>query len=263
MALSGREVWRDFNTDSVLLSGNHNPRKLDIRDRGTDIETRAGKFNFASRADAIAAKIPDSIHSVALNGDISEGDGLGGLFIDTDNGSADTFTSADRRMWYRVADVGRISIDAETSRSIPIIGESIEDIRTISVPFLLQGALANVPERRTYQYSDDADYLDNGVSVLKPVSIDLNDPGRWVMQPGVFDASFEMTMGAAGDFTSLGDALAFLSRFRPEYVYGRGGAYNKINLKIKAGNTVTEGICAEHGMDLSHIRVVSEDAIVQ
>lgn len=56
---------------------------------------------FPTRASAVAESIQADTHSVTLNGDASEGDGLGGLFIDTDNGSTDTFTSADGRTWYR------------------------------------------------------------------------------------------------------------------------------------------------------------------
>ena len=53
-----------------------------------------------------------------LKGDASEGDGLGGLYIDTDNGSSDTFTSADGRTWYRVQDVSEERLADELYRNL-------------------------------------------------------------------------------------------------------------------------------------------------
>lgn len=72
-------------------------------------------LSFVTRAAAASATIDAGIHSITTKGDAVEGDGLGGLYIDTDNGSSDTFTSADGRTWYRVADIGfgRINIGAQ------------------------------------------------------------------------------------------------------------------------------------------------------
>ncbi|MCK8781121.1 hypothetical protein M0654_14130 [Rhizobium sp. NTR19] len=70
------------------------------------IGAASGRFAFDARADAAAASIPEIIKAVDLRGDVVAGDGLGGLFIDQDNGSADNFTSADGRTWYRSEDVG-------------------------------------------------------------------------------------------------------------------------------------------------------------
>lgn len=55
-----------------------------------------------------ALEIPAGINAIRVNGRNAAGDGLGGLFIDTNNGSSDTFTSADGRTWYRAADVSRL-----------------------------------------------------------------------------------------------------------------------------------------------------------
>jgi len=217
-------------------------------------------YTFDTKALAIAANIPVPVKTIELRGYSSLGDGVGGMFTDINNGSSDTFI-ASGRTWYRVKDVGRERLTPSVSKGVSIIVDAISDVRAVASPSLLNGALADIPGR-SYQYDETSEFLDNGVSVLKPIGVDVNDPGRWVMRPGVFNASFEMTLGASGDFTSLEDALAFMSRFKPEYIYGRGGVYNKINLKILAGTTLTEGICAEHGQDLSHIRLISEDAIV-
>lgn len=47
-------------------------------------------------------QIPAGITSIRINGRNSVGDGLGGLFTDTDTGSIDTTTSGDGRTWFRV-----------------------------------------------------------------------------------------------------------------------------------------------------------------
>lgn len=71
---------------------------------------------FATRAEASGSNINPNINTITLNGNAAEGDGDGGQFIDTDNGSPDTFTSnGGTRTWYRVADIGfgRINIGAQ------------------------------------------------------------------------------------------------------------------------------------------------------
>jgi hypothetical protein len=73
-------------------------------------------LTFVSRAAAVAASINASIHSVTLKGNTSENDGLGGLFADVDNGSNDTFTSADGRSWYSVID-----IDVARLKQVPVL----------------------------------------------------------------------------------------------------------------------------------------------
>lgn len=53
-----------------------------------------------------ALEIPPGINAIRVNGRDSAADGGGGLYVDEDNGSADTFTTADGRTWHRVADIG-------------------------------------------------------------------------------------------------------------------------------------------------------------
>lgn len=69
---------------------------------------------FDTKAAATAATIVDAVTVIQINGDTTEGDGLGGLYIDTNNGSADTFVSSGgtSRTWYRAADVSesRLSV---------------------------------------------------------------------------------------------------------------------------------------------------------
>jgi hypothetical protein len=48
-----------------------------------------------------AISVPDGIHAININGRNEAGDGDDGIYVDTDNGSDDTFESADGRTWYR------------------------------------------------------------------------------------------------------------------------------------------------------------------
>lgn len=63
---------------------------------------------YATRVAAELAVVPTPTRAILLLGDAAVGDGEGGLYIDTDNGSSDTFVSAGptSRTWYRAADVG-------------------------------------------------------------------------------------------------------------------------------------------------------------
>lgn len=58
-------------------------------------------------AAAELANIPVVVRAIEVYGDTAVGDGLGGLYIDIDNGSFDTFVSAGgtSRTWYRAADI--------------------------------------------------------------------------------------------------------------------------------------------------------------
>lgn len=80
---------------------------------------------FPDRATAVSASILASIHGIQLNGDATEGDGAGGLFIDTNNGNPDTFTSnGGTRTWYRAADVG---LERLTNANLIALGTSQAD----------------------------------------------------------------------------------------------------------------------------------------
>ncbi|MDX1240357.1 hypothetical protein GOL95_09880 [Sinorhizobium medicae] len=61
---------------------------------------------YPTKAAAQAANIPAPVHAIEVYGEVTVGDGEGGLYIDTNNGSTDTFTSGEGRTWYRAADVG-------------------------------------------------------------------------------------------------------------------------------------------------------------
>lgn len=116
MVESASTIWRDYVTDGVPSSGAHKPVKARIREWAERQETGANGWSYNTKALAQAASVPAAVHVINLLGGTSVGDGLGGMYIDTNNGSPDTFTSTapNARTWYRVADIGfgRINIGA-------------------------------------------------------------------------------------------------------------------------------------------------------
>lgn len=76
---------------------------------GETAQEWADKINvggiYDTKAAVVAANVPVAVNAIRLNGSASVGDGLGGLYVDVDNGSTDTVVSGDARTWYRVRDV--------------------------------------------------------------------------------------------------------------------------------------------------------------
>lgn len=74
----------------------------DPQDIGGDAFDRKNWGEFDTKSAAQSASVPSSVHAIRLYGDVSAGDGYGSVYIDSDNGSADTFTSnGGNRTWYR------------------------------------------------------------------------------------------------------------------------------------------------------------------
>lgn len=212
-----------------------------------------------------ALEVPIGINSIMLNGRSAAGDGDGGQFIDRYTGEDDTAQSGDGRTWWRVRDVSRNRLSTDLYKASTFNYETIDEIRGIQKPALRNGLLAKISGRE-FRYQPDSHLIDNAVVVLKPEGISLEDPGRWVMQPGVFGKTFEITFGVAGsgaDFTDLEELLRFCSRFRPEYAYGRANNGRCINVRILSGTVITQGIALARGQDLGHVRLTSEDPVVK
>jgi len=72
---------------------------------------------------------------------------------------------------------------------------------------------------------------------------------------GMLMADTVVTVGANGDFSSINDALTYLSRFYP--LYKKGGI--KCELRILAGTVITEQIYVTQ-MDLQHVTITAEIA---
>lgn len=113
-------------------------------------------LTFATESLAQSATIDASIHSVNLKGKNAEGDGNGGLYLDTNTGSSDSFTSADGRTWYRSPDVSKDRIrDGElplvkltNSPSVRLVGRDWSDVDgpLKSLTPEIVRALLNVPD---------------------------------------------------------------------------------------------------------------------
>ena len=117
MAENANTIWADGPSGAPSQ-----PNKAEVREWGTDLEQNMaatlavanGNLVFPTKTDAQVAAIPSAFHGVSLRGGATIGDGLGGDYIDTNNGSTDTFVSAGvtARTWYRVADVGEVRLAA-------------------------------------------------------------------------------------------------------------------------------------------------------
>lgn len=83
---------------------------------------------YPTKADAEAATIPASEHALRIDGDLTVGDGLGGLYIDVDNGNPDTFTSSGgtTRTWYRAPDVSGSRLDATITAALALADTSLQ-----------------------------------------------------------------------------------------------------------------------------------------
>jgi hypothetical protein len=98
-----------------------------------------------------ALEIPAGINAIRVNGRNAPGDGLGGLFVDVDNGSSETFTTADGRTWYRAADVGLSRVGDGLGMAIRPDFSSIHQVaidRDIPIRFSSYAAVVE-----TYNYS--------------------------------------------------------------------------------------------------------------
>lgn len=112
---------------------------------------------FETEADASAATIDATINRVRLEGSVTLGDGHGGLYIDTNNGSTDTFTSnGGGRTWYRVADVGEDRLSAAVAERLPGYWSDVLDnadwFGGVAYPAMIrlgEGAAASVTQDST------------------------------------------------------------------------------------------------------------------
>ena len=78
-------------------------------------------------AAAEAAFILPLTHAIEVYGDATVGDGLGGLYIDTNNGASETFISGDGRTWYLAQDIREARL---TAPLVNQIGSVYADVST-------------------------------------------------------------------------------------------------------------------------------------
>ena len=82
----------------------------------SDIVSQGAVPIFSSASALSTIPIPLAMNAIRINGKLVAGDGKGGLFVDVNNGSSETFVSGDGRTWYRVKDVGveRVAASVES-----------------------------------------------------------------------------------------------------------------------------------------------------
>lgn len=127
-----------------------------------------GIYNSVSVVES--TNISPSLNAIRLNGNADLGDGLGGLYVDIDNGSTDTIVSGDGRTWYRVRDVGEDRISSSVYESYgsafyknrykkrivanipsaPPTYQQVLDIETDSTSFIAQGMCLDPVDNKLY-----------------------------------------------------------------------------------------------------------------
>ncbi|RMI21372.1 hypothetical protein [Sinorhizobium meliloti] len=93
---------------------------------------------YPTKAAAQLAVIPAPVNAILLFGNEAVGDGQGGLYIDVNNGSSDTFVSAGgtSRTWYRATDVGTARI-VDSAVTTPKLADG-----AATTPKIADGAVA-------------------------------------------------------------------------------------------------------------------------
>ncbi|MCK8780570.1 hypothetical protein M0654_11290 [Rhizobium sp. NTR19] len=178
-----------------------------------------GNLTFITRNAASSAMIDASIHSITLKGDASEGDSLGGLFVDTEKGSTDTFESEDGRTWYRAPDVGPQRLHGAT---IDFLRESL--VKPILMPFNRRLFRRKVALRLSIICPDEAAIL-------------AGSPGATYSYPSA------MTIDeVAGQLIIVSTLNVGTAVWHKVYRWNPGGGnHGDYLFSVKAGSTVPQG----------------------
>ncbi|NOV17889.1 hypothetical protein E5S70_17710 [Ensifer adhaerens] len=203
---------------------------------------------YPTRVAAEVTSILPTIHAVELYGDTTVGDGLGGLYIDSNNGSPDTFVSGDGRTWYRAEDVGedRLTDDAKALFATAA-----------------QGALADSAmqpaEYDPQGIGDDAFAFVNMTGTVQTAQI-ANDAATFDKLGTDVKASANVliTVGTGGNFSTINAALVVASKLinRPYTPFGFS-----VEISLLTGFVMAEQVVVER-LDLSFITITSVDAEV-
>ncbi|MBB4277019.1 hypothetical protein [Rhizobium mongolense] len=204
------------------LSGN--PRMVDNGEAqvwGTEVEQAAGSaladangnLLFDTMADAAAANIPDIFHGVMLRGKNSRGDGLGGQWLQDNNGSTDTFTSANGRTFYRDTDVGVGRI------SSPLMALINGQNSPLTYNATGNGTTDDSTNYALAEAANDSIYLNVG----KTFNLGTDLPTKPVYGPGSLKSNSAVVDGFQVGFDAINSNILF----RPNvYAHTVGGDYN-------------------------------------
>lgn len=146
-----------------------------------------GVLDFDTRSSATAAMIGPGISSIYLRGDASLGDGLGGLFVATNNGSSDTITSADGKVWFRERSTALefVSLSAAQASNISPIVKRVQTQFRAPVWADLTTLVGDAPYRRV-SFADLAGYPASAYfrsqdRFMMDGSTDAVNGGYWVL----------------------------------------------------------------------------------
>lgn len=92
-------------TNAEAAAGTRSDVALTPSNMQSVVDNLGASTGYPTIAIAEAANIPPPVHAIEVYGDATVGDGLGGLYIDTNNGASETFISGDGRTWYLAADI--------------------------------------------------------------------------------------------------------------------------------------------------------------
>ena len=122
----------------------------------------------------------------------------------------------------------------------------------------LDDRVINVDTTSDLQALPESDLVD-GQSASVDGSIYKWSNGKWAFSGGrLVEPNREFTVGSGGDFASINDALVEISKQRPSF-YESG---LRIDVLLLSGFVMEEQVFISQGVDLSHIRIYSQDVEV-
>lgn len=236
-------------------------------------ENSGSAAGFATRLIAEVATISLAVHAIELYGDTTVGDGLGGLYIDIDNGSADTFVSGDGRTWYLAADVGegrivdsavttdKLNDDAVTTAKLDDDAVTADKLGPESVTDASLAAPANI----TYLNQTETTLDFYGGDAVEMFSV---SPAR-KFSVGAANIEFgEAFTIPAGAQLNVENGAIFIPTFEPVGVdratplidLGDGVHANYLKMQLDAGiNTIRKGFRLGNNAQIGYIEVTSAD----
>lgn len=232
MALTGAEVWRDWTTDGIPSSGEHDPRKPDIRAWALWLENivnafiSAGGYIFETKADLETTSSPPN-HAIAwvVNDPVAANNGVY------------RHVGVDSLVWVRMADLPYSFIAAEDSgsgtpnaiqatSSLPISGSAL---------VLLNVYETNGPGPTTVQFNGGAVYTIKTNSGNDPVEGGL--PEGMIVMGRVSGSTFRLVSDQASA-ALLAQMESILLDFEQKYL---GAHADDAAATADAGGTPFEG----------------------
>ncbi len=201
--------------------------------------------------------VPEGMNAIRVNGRADRSDGQGGLFVDTDNGSDDSFVSADGRTWYRSFDYRSTYVQTRALlQSVPVFSGALVRLTDggRSGDFIfregdLSAAVSNDAPRGIY---------------LPPTSSPDGSNGAWVrsFDGAIYGSWFGLVGDNATDNTAAFRAMMKFAEGRTVVldrgIYRTGPFKVPGNFTIKGAGRLATTIRALPGHDLSQPLIINE-----